>query len=198
MLDGIEPNSLAQTQDGTLYGTTSLAGPDSPTGEAFGTIFRVTLDGQFRTLYTFTTAAVGGGPNGLVAAPDGNLYGTTFFGGTSGAGSIFRVTPAGSLTVLHSFNTKDGDAPSGILKLNSSNEIYGTTLGGGLATSPSFNGSLFEINMAGNFRFLYLFRGSPASAPFDVMQTANGDYYGLTQGGGAHDGGVLYKLSVAP
>jgi uncharacterized repeat protein (TIGR03803 family) len=39
----------------------------------------------------------------------GNLYGTTFYGGTTGYGAVFKLETAGELTVLHSFN----DAPDG-------------------------------------------------------------------------------------
>src|SRR5262245_44675399 len=39
----------------------------------------------------------------LIQATDGNLYGTTQAGGTSGNGTVFKITTGGTLTTLHSF-----------------------------------------------------------------------------------------------
>src|ERR1022692_485077 len=46
----------------------------------------------------------GAGPYaGLVQAANGDLYGTTFFGGTNGQGTVFKITQGGTLTTLYSF-----------------------------------------------------------------------------------------------
>jgi uncharacterized repeat protein (TIGR03803 family) len=59
---------------------------------------------SFTTVHTFTGGADGGAPYaGLTQAYDGNLYGTTTSGGSSGNGTIFRLVPNGALTTLHSF-----------------------------------------------------------------------------------------------
>ena len=44
----------------------------------------------------------------LVQGKDGNLYGTTLYGGANGDGTVFKVTPSGMLTSLHSFTGTDG------------------------------------------------------------------------------------------
>jgi hypothetical protein len=89
--DGIQPNSLILAADGYLYGTTAYGGNNNlvcPGGSAAlpgcGTIFRMNTDGSNETVvYTFTGGTDGGVPTGLVQGPDGNLYGTTAFGGAS-------------------------------------------------------------------------------------------------------------------
>src|SRR5262249_35577524 len=91
LTDGALPaNKLIFGPDGNLYGTTPQGGiDDSFTG--FGTVFRITTNG------TFTSLALFGGTNGfnpeasVAFGPDGNLYGTTFDGGTYGGGTIFRI-----------------------------------------------------------------------------------------------------------
>src|SRR5258708_35833017 len=40
----------------------------------------------------------------LVQGTDGQLYGTTYNGGSHGKGAAFKVTTSGTFTLLHSFN----------------------------------------------------------------------------------------------
>ena len=74
---GFPLTGTARANDGNVYGSTGL-GP--------GSIFRITTDGQFSTLYTFT-GGVGGNPNfaspAVLQGSDGKLYGVqTTFGGS--------------------------------------------------------------------------------------------------------------------
>jgi uncharacterized repeat protein (TIGR03803 family) len=69
-----------QASDGNFYGTTGSGGAYQA-----GTIFRMTPGGSFivTTMYAFPGGPGGAEPNGpLLQASDGNLYGTTFHGGT--------------------------------------------------------------------------------------------------------------------
>ena len=47
-------------------------------------------------------------PSSLTPGGDGNLYGTTEYGGTYDEGTVFQVTTAGAVTTLYSF-TGEGD-----------------------------------------------------------------------------------------
>jgi uncharacterized repeat protein (TIGR03803 family) len=61
----------------------------------------------------------------------GTLYGTTFYGGSSGGGTVFAVATAGKESILHSFKGgKDGSNPvAGLIDVKGT--LYGTTSTGG-------------------------------------------------------------------
>jgi uncharacterized repeat protein (TIGR03803 family) len=88
--DGANPAAgLVQGSDGNFYGTTQFGGTNG--GE--GTIFRITAEGAFTSLYSFSGGNDGGGPLGvLVQGSDGSFYGTTLGGGQGSAGTVFRLT----------------------------------------------------------------------------------------------------------
>jgi len=76
-LDGANPEGeLIQGSDGALYGTTFHGGNHDG-----GTVFKITLDGAFTSLYSFCSqpnCADGTNPTaGLVEGTNGALYGTT-------------------------------------------------------------------------------------------------------------------------
>ena len=98
-------------------------------------MFKITPAGAETVLYSFTNAGVDGANPfaGLIQASDGNFYGTTEFGGTSGYGTVFKITPAGAETVLYSFTNAgvDGGYPQAGLIQGSDGNLYGTTFFGG-------------------------------------------------------------------
>src|SRR5580698_1180682 len=63
----------------------------------------------------------------LIIDPAGNLYGTSFYGGTDNVGTVFKVAPKGPLTVLHSFSASYGaESPQSIAR-DSKGDLYGAT-----------------------------------------------------------------------
>jgi uncharacterized repeat protein (TIGR03803 family) len=124
--------ALFEASDGLLYGAAGNEGP--------GFLFRLNKDGTgYSIIHTFTAWPTDGdGVNGpLVEANDGFLYGTTVYGGLSGAvGTIFRLQEDGSsYSILHSFSPQgqggDGSVPvTGLIKSYGGN-LYGTTQSGG-------------------------------------------------------------------
>jgi uncharacterized protein (TIGR03437 family) len=125
--DGGDPlDALVQASDGNFYGTTSSGG-----SESVGTIFKITPGGTLTTLHDFTDGATDGARPyaGLIQGTDGNFYGTTEGGGTSGDGTIFKITPSGVLTILHNFNGTDGFRPYAGLIEGTDGNLYGTTEG---------------------------------------------------------------------
>jgi uncharacterized repeat protein (TIGR03803 family) len=74
--------------------------------------------GKVTTLYSFTGGADGKRPEAGLTYLAGALYGTTYYGGTSGDGTIFKLDPAtGAETALYSFNTSNNGPgnPSALL-----------------------------------------------------------------------------------
>lgn len=62
----------------------------------------------------------------------GNLYGTTYQGGSFGHGTVFEVDTFGNETVVHNFgDTPDGEFPFAGLVMDKKGNLYGTTQFGG-------------------------------------------------------------------
>jgi uncharacterized repeat protein (TIGR03803 family) len=74
---------------------------------------------------------------GVIQASDGNLYGTTGQGGSSGEGTIFQLTLGGVYTLEASFssNGASGYYPDGGLVQGSDGNLYVTTPSGGGSNS---------------------------------------------------------------
>jgi uncharacterized repeat protein (TIGR03803 family) len=64
---------------------------------------------------------------GLIQGSDGNYYGTTTQGGSSGYGTAFKLTPGGTLTTMINFNSTNGSYPQAGLIQGSDGNFYGTT-----------------------------------------------------------------------
>jgi uncharacterized repeat protein (TIGR03803 family) len=127
---------------GNFYGTTAFGGAYSE-----GSIFKITPGGMLTTIYNFCTqiACTDGSDarSGVILGSDGNLYGTTYYGGTYNEGTVFRITPAGVLTTLHSFDGTDGYDPIGVMFQATNGVFYGqTTLGG-----SGGEGTIFSLDV---------------------------------------------------
>ena len=147
---------------------------------------------------------------GLMQATDGNFYGTTYAGGTSGncqggCGTVFRITPAGTLTTLHSFDWYDGASPTGALVQGNDGNFYGTTYGGG--AEPRV-GTVFKITPGGALTTLYSFCAqancTDGQQPYArLVRGSDGNFYGTTLEGGANTGcslgsgscGTVFKIT---
>ena len=142
--DGSNPLAdLVIDTNGNLYGTTVNGGANGK-----GTIFEVSANGGETVLYDFCSQRAcrdGSMPKaGLIMDTQGNLYGTTFFGGAQqGRGTVFELSASGAETVLHSFraNGTDGYNPVAKLVMDGKGNLYGTTLAGG----ANKGGTVFEV-----------------------------------------------------
>lgn len=181
-VDGYIPiGALVLANDGNFYGVTQFAGANGN-----GTIFRFSPnDSVFTPIYSFQGGNDGSVPNaGLMQDSfTGNLYGTTYFGGSNGFGGIFTATLAGALTELYSFtNGTDGVNVSTSLTQGADGALYGTSTYGGAGG----NGTIFKITTGGAYTVLYSFtNGVDGSQPSGGLVELNGTFYGTTTQGGA-------------
>jgi uncharacterized repeat protein (TIGR03803 family) len=201
--DGALPmGPLSIDQAGNLYGTTQQGGSGN------GTVFRlkqVQSDWVLNPLYTFSGGNDGADPvSGVTIGPNGILYGTTYWQGSSGFGTAFSLKPAAqapksalegwSETVLHFFaggnGSGNGAYPYGNLVFDPAGNLYGTTLTGG----NNGWGDVFQLtpNGAGGwtekvlFSFINSYRGGlEGASPYaGVVFDQLGNLYGTTWGGG--------------
>lgn len=162
-------------------------------------------EATYTVLHKFTGGADGANPMaGLIADQDGNLYGTTTYGGSFNYGTVFKLEPSAKETVLHNFAGGEGMWPEGTLLLDQSGNLYGTTTNGGTPEGGSCRfgcGTVFKIDSTGSYTVLYAFTGgadgsNPSSS---LILDHAGNLYGTAAGGnyeyGCFNGcGVVYKV----
>jgi uncharacterized repeat protein (TIGR03803 family) len=148
------PNGgLVEGPNGIFFGTTVLGGSTSNVNCApfgCGTVFQIGADGKPAILHNFCASGNcpdGSSPGPLILATDGNFYGTTTLGGTSGYGTVFKITPAGALTTLHNFTEAEGIYPNSLFQATNG-DFYGTTNAGGTSTHCSGGcGTVFRLSV---------------------------------------------------
>jgi uncharacterized repeat protein (TIGR03803 family) len=125
-LAGLVPDAA-----GHLYGTTREGGISNNCPAGCGTVFMLDTTGAETVLYRFMSLATDGQyPSaGLIRDAAGNLYGTTYWGGTSDSGTVFKLDTTGTETVLFSFTGTDGAHPVAGLIRDVAGNFYGTASG---------------------------------------------------------------------
>jgi len=185
--------TTALGQDANMYGVS--VGQYST---QYGAFFKVSAAGVFKALrdFNYTNGAL---PNLPTQGTDGNFYGTTQGGGdpTCKCGVIFKATPGGTITVLHAFkgaSPDNGNHPYGILVQGTDGNFYGTTYGVRYVS----NGTIFKISPSGSYTQIHVFAGVPNDGALPTSGLTlgpDGNLYGTTTAGGAHNYGAIYKLN---
>ncbi len=183
--DGINPwAGVIFDAAGNLYGTTLEDGAGR-----WGTVYKLDPSGKETVLYGFRGQNDGGTPYaGVIPDSSGNLYGTTYAGGTGQAGVVYKVDSTGHETVLYSFTGgADGGKPYGGLVSDAGGNLYGTTYGGG----TNSGGVVFKIapqfTIAGQV-------ASDGTALAGVTMTLSGS----ATGSAITDNNGNYGLAAAP
>jgi uncharacterized repeat protein (TIGR03803 family) len=143
--DGAGPVGLVRDAGGNLYGTTGHGG-----AHGAGTVFKVDKSGKETVLHSFSHSKKDGRLPfaGVIRDPAGNLYGTTYTGGTYGNGTLFKVDKKGKETVLHSLTFSDGGGMVGGLVRDAKGNLYGAAQTGGTSGSCGSTGcgTVFVLN----------------------------------------------------
>jgi len=177
---------------------------------------------SFVPLHPFTGGQDGGIPYaGVSIDRAGNLYGTTYEGGSSGRGTVFKMVHKNGgwlFTPLYSFaGGNDGSGPQARVIVGPNGTLYGTTAGGG-GTGCGGNGcgTVFNVRPASHASgsilapwsetVLYSFAGGTdgeTPAPGDLVFDQAGNIYGTTYYGGGSTGcngfgcGTVFKLTLS-
>jgi uncharacterized repeat protein (TIGR03803 family) len=200
--EGSFHRSIMRASDGFLYGVAFGGGVPDGGGGGQGILFRVAPDGSNFFKLHDCDPATGKEPIGKMLEIDGFFYGLMEDGGSPGKdGVLYRVSPQGEYKVIYEF---DGPTyPQGDLLLASDGMIYGAWQING----PGGNGSggIFRIRPDGkNFKALYTFEdqaGVPqypkGRAPVGgLVQGRDGNIYGMTELGGLHGQGTIFRLKL--
>ena len=197
--DGSEPLGTACVDSsGNIYGVTFQGGQFGD-----GSIFEIFAANHTKAdLYDFgATADDGVNPDTIVMDSNGNIFGTARNGGQYSLGNVFEL-PAGShtLTVLSSFapNGVDGAYPYAGVDFDPFGNLWGVTSAGGSQS----NGAIFELTKNGSgfnpATTVYSFQTNGVDGVIsyaDVAFDAQGDLFGTTNGGGAHNLGTVFELA---
>ena len=175
-----------QAPDGNIYGVTN-------NGTNQGRVYRITPSGTFSVIAVApseTTAP-------LILGSDGNLYGTTLYGGAFNRGTVFQLTTKGKLKIIHSFDpSHESSGPTGPVMQGADGKLYGTTVAGGTFDQ----GILYQMTTSGGaFKILYTFQGSAADGGHSTAGLVQGSdkfLYGVTTVGGANGLGTLFRIST--
>jgi uncharacterized repeat protein (TIGR03803 family) len=151
--DGAQPAAgLLMDAAGNLYGTTRYGGSHEgcPGKWQCGAVFRLDTNGAETVLYNFAGPDGANPTSNLIMDANGDLYGTTEFGGdtsncvyisNTGCGVVFKLSGIKE-TVLHRFTGgEDGAWPFAGVIMDAHGALYGTTNEGG----PTGGGVAFKL-----------------------------------------------------
>lgn len=188
---------------GNIYGVTEQGGENG-----LGTVYRISANPNgnwtLTTLYAFKGMPDAANPyGGLIWDGAGNLYGTTYYGGTAGMGTVFQLTsgPNGKWqeNILYNFlGDIDGSLPTATLIFDTKGNLFGTTSAGG---RPSCDcGTVFKLILSGGSwkeKIVHYFgRHFDGYAPnYGLTFDAAGNLYGATPAGGTSRKGMIFKFT---
>ncbi len=181
---------LSAQSDMYFYGMTSEG-----TEGGQGSIFKYKISDPTKPLlvHSFKVVAPGNSPDkvALKELPDGQIWGTTGYGGKYNRGVLFSYNPASNTyTVRHHFNGSDGSVVLSGIMLAKDKMIYGGSFRGGRGDS----GVIYRLDPA-NDAFTKLFDLAEyqlAGITDRLMQHSNGRIYGTCFVGGG--GGAIFSF----
>ena len=193
---------LLVDKTGNVFGVAEVGGDPSC---QCGTVFELTVVNgkwKFMRLDAFKGTPQSGFPyGGVIADSKGNLYGTTYYGGTDGAGSVFKLTKSGDKfteSVLYSFTGgADGGSPTTTLMFDAKGNLYGTTSAGG---DGNGDGVVFKLTPKSGGKWTesvahqFGRSGDGANPYYGLVSDKAGVLFGTTAIGGGSGQGVVFQI----
>ena len=158
-----------------------------------------------KILYAFSGSDGSVPQVGITLDAEGNLYGTTSYGGSLGCcGTVFELSPSSNGTwaekVIYDFSIgagADGSIPWGGLVFDGKGNLYGTAFSGG----AYYQGAVFELTPGSDGtwteKVLYSFTGGAdggALLASTLIVDGSGNLYGTGEVGGAYGLGVVFEI----
>jgi len=174
--------------DGNLYGTASTGG-----AAGMGVLYRISPNGTYTVLHDFLGGSDGANPvYAPIEASDGNIQGITT-GFPNPTATLYKYTRSTAIfATIYVFDQTTGEYPTSLIQASNGN-LYGTISGG-------ICGEIFEMTTSGSLVWSYDFtctigNESGGSAPVQILQARDGNFYGATLRGGSSLGyGVIFRL----
>ena len=184
--NGVHSNTpLTADAQGNLFGTTQNGGSYNQ-----GTVFEIPKGSTaITTLVSFNGANRGAAPplTGVVLDAQGNLYGTTEYGGQSDQGVIFEIAKGSNvITTLVSLNS-GGMASNSGLTIDASGNLYAPTLSGRIVELARGTSALTVLATTSSAT------GTNPNGP--LLMDASGNLYGIATTGGSVNAGTVYELA---
>jgi uncharacterized repeat protein (TIGR03803 family) len=195
--DGCYPVGLpVQGPDGNFYGTARGCGLDIG-----GMAYKITPAGLFTAIHAFAGGSDAQNPTGtLIVGSDGNLWGTSYAGGTTGSGTIFKMTTAGVVTVVYQFSGcgagTNGCNPQAGLVLGNDGFYFGVAESGG----ANDQGAIFKVSPAGVLTVLHSFNRTVDNGAYPQLPLTlgtDGNFYGVATDclGGGCSAADIFKIT---
>jgi uncharacterized repeat protein (TIGR03803 family) len=182
-----------QGVDGDFYG---VSGNEV---QVCGNIYKMTPSGVYTNLHTFSGSDCHS--SNLFQASDGNLYGTLAnCNVVQGAGCLYRISTAGAFKEIHDFAFTTGQTPCTGLIQGKDGKLYGATNEG----AANGSGNIYKMTTAGVATDFHDFTNATDAScvnnvgpPVNLLQVADGSFYGVNPAYGSNGNGSIYKLTSA-
>src|SRR6266852_4597320 len=183
-----------QASDSNFYG---VSGNEV---QVCGNVYRLTPAGVYTNLHTFVFNSECHSSN-LFQASDGNLYGTLAdCEVVQGAGCVYKISTSGVFKEIHDFAFTTGQTPCTGLIQGKDGKLYGATQQG----AANGNGNIYKMTTAGVATDLHDFNNATDAScvnnvgpPVNLLQVADGNFYGVNPAYGPNGNGSIYKLTSA-